>query len=85
MNSAKSGARLAGAIQSINQPAGFPELYRQEVSRAHTDRSPFNAASVSAAVEYLIAPEVEAGFIRFTTEEVEIVLPHKVLRGIQWM
>ena len=40
---------------------------------------------VTATLEYLIAPEVEARFIRFTSQEIEIVLTDEVLRRVEWI
>ena len=81
---AKSGTNpVARAVESINQSTGLLELDREEVSRRDVLASALDAVSVVATLEYLIAPEVEAGFVRFTTEEIEVVLPHEIFRSVQ--
>ena len=42
-----------------------------------------NALCIAHTRQDLIAPEVEARFIRFATEEIEIVLPDEILRRIE--
>src|SRR6266498_3053302 len=70
---------VACPIESINQSTCFLELYRKEVSCRNILSAAPEAVCVPATLEYLIAPEVEAGFIRFATEEIEIVLAHEIL------
>ena len=42
-----------------------------------------NAVRIVPTRQYLIAPEVEARFIRFSTQEVEVVLTDEVLRCVE--
>ena len=73
---------VSGAVESIHQSAGPLELNREEVSSRNVHAFPLDAALVSATSDYLIAPEVEAGFIRFAIQEIKVVLPHEVLRRV---
>ena len=59
---------VARAIESINQSSGLLELDREEVSSRDVLSSALNAALVSAALEYLIAPEVKAGTIAWSEQ-----------------
>src|SRR6266566_7683688 len=72
-------------IESINQTTCLLELDREEVSCRDVFSTPLDTVLVRTTLDYLIAPEVEAGFIRFTTKEVDVVLSHKILRSIQWV
>src|SRR4030095_3295085 len=55
---------VTGAIKSINQNACLLELNRQEIRSRNVFFAPSDAVLVSTTFDYLIAPEVEAGFIR---------------------
>src|SRR6266478_3469935 len=58
---------VTGPIESINQTACLLELDREEVSCRDILTAALDAVLVRATLDYLIAPEVEAGFIRFAT------------------
>src|SRR6266511_5868220 len=74
---------VACPVESINQSSCLLELNGEEVSCRDILPAAFDALIVRATLEYLIAPEVEPTFVRFTTEEVEIVLPDIVLGRVQ--
>ena len=76
---------VSSAVESIHQSAGPLELNREEVGSRNVLASALDAALVSATSDYLIAPEVEAGFIRFAIQEIKVVLTDKVLRRIEWI
>ena len=65
-------------VNSINQSAGLLELNGQEVCRRDILSSAIDACVVVATLQYLIAPEIETGFVRFTSQEIEIVLTHEI-------
>src|SRR5882724_1740369 len=74
---------VARPVESINQSACLLELDRQEVSSRNILSVAAAALEKRATLDYLIAPEVEARFVRFTTKEIEVVLAHEVLRRVQ--
>src|SRR6266446_132391 len=59
---------VTGPIESINQSSGLLELDREEVSSRDIFTAPLDAVLVRATLDYLIAPEVEAGFVWFATK-----------------
>ena len=41
-----------------------------------------SAHGVAATLDYLITPEIESAFVRLSSQEIEIVLPHEVLGDV---
>src|SRR6185295_3377706 len=79
---------VRGPVESSHQSAGLPELNGQEEGRRNVLTTTLQTVlddAAGATLEYLIAPEVEAGFVRFTAEEIKVVLAYEVLRRIQWI
>src|SRR5882672_4319340 len=74
---------VAGSIESINQPARLLKLYRQEIGGRDIYPPALDARRITAALEYLIAPEVEPAFVGFAAQEINIVLPYEVFRSVE--
>src|SRR5439155_7704318 len=55
------------------------ELDGEEVSCAHVDRPTLDAGGISTTRQYLVAPEVEPRLVGFATEEVDVMLPDKII------
>src|SRR6185295_9945900 len=66
---------VANAIQRIYDSTGRLEFNRQEVGSRNIDPFVFHASGIASTRKHLIAPEVETTLIRFTSQEIKIVLP----------
>src|SRR5215831_14653017 len=76
-------APVSSLVGAINQKTGLLAFYRQEERRRCVDAFGFTTTRIIAAGFNVIDPEVKAGLVGLATEEVQILLAHKVFSSIQ--